>query len=505
MDSILLMVAPMIMLVCFSIRVFPRLGRPLVGHDAWAILLVVDELKKGRGYNGVSNYFLIPGDHDYPPLFFYFLSLFPSSWLRRYNWIVNPIFDSVNALLLLLVAYSLTGDVALSVIGAGVYSFTPVVLEESLILSTRSFGMILFNATLASLVLYYALGQPVFLLCTVAGGILVFLSHKFATQVLSLLLVSVAVASLSFLPIVVLMAIIAGAVLSSGGFYVKIAQGHLGIIKFWLRHYKQYGTDYLGKVAPSGRHKKPRTTGVVEAVPDSFLRRLWWKTKKVNPFYWLLSINPFNPFSLVVVLVPFLGGRSAWGWLLVEWSLFTLVFYYAATYLKFLGHYPGRSQFLDYNAFPTAVLCAMFLSESFSSWKAAVVAAVFMLSLIQIARSWSRVRVYNRSNDQSLLEDIFGYLKRSSKDGVVCLPASHTYAVPYFSGKKVFYTMSARNYEKLAAFFPVLTARVDVLSGEYDINFVIVDTMVLDVEALDMVGFKRVMERSGYVLFEKCA
>jgi len=505
MDVILVIVAPVIMLVCFSIRVLPRLGRPFVGHDAWAILLVVDELKKGRGYNGVSNYFLIPGDHDYPPLFFYFLSLFPSSLLRRCNWIVNPILDSVNALLLLLVAYCLTGDVALSVIGAGVYSFTPVVLEESLILSTRSFGMILFNATLASLVLYYALGQSVFLLCTVAGGILVLLSHKFATQVLYLLLVSVAVASLSFLPIVLLMAIVAGAVLFSGGFYVKIAQGHLGIIKFWLRHYKEYGTDYLGKVASSGRHEKPRATGVVEGVPDSFLRRLWWKTKKVNPFYWLLSINPFNPFSLVVVLVPFLGVWSAWRWLLVEWSLFTLVFYYAATYLKFLGHYPGRSQFLDYNAFPTAMLCAMLLSESFSLWKVAIVAVVSVLSLIQIVRSWNRARVHNRSDDQSLLRDIFTYLKNSSKDGVICLPASHTYAIPYFSGKRVFYTMSARKYEKIAAFFPVLTTPLSTLSREYGICFVIVDTMVVPVEELELSGFKRVMERNGYLLLERCA
>ena len=475
-----------------------------MGHDAWAILLVVEQLKKGRGYNGISDYFLIPGEHDYPPIFFYFLSLFPSSWLKRCNWIINPILDSINALVLLLIAYYLTGSLAVAVVSALIYSFTPVVLEESLILSTRIFGLIVFNVTLLALVLYQSSGNPIFILFMVAGGIVVLLSHKFATEVLSLLLVSFAVVNWSYLPILAFLAIIAGAIIFSGGFYLRVSQGHLGILRFWLKHYGEYGANYLnrrqGRKIEDGKDRRESENG-----SGQLFRRVWHRTKRVNPLYWLLNLNPFNPFALVVVLLPFIGVGSEWERALAEWSILTLAFYYVASYLRFLGHYPGRNQFLEYNAFPTALLCGVFVWESFSYWKLVIVSVAFLLSLIQNVRSWTRVRAHSRSDDQSIMEDIFGYLRRSPKDGVICLPASHTYAVPYFSGKKVFYTMSARSYEKLAAFFPVLTVPVDVLSREYGINFVIVDTMIVAVEALDLSRFKQVMERNGYLLLEKYA
>ncbi len=77
------------------------------------------------------------------------------------------------------------------------------------------------------------------------------------------------------------------------------------------------------------------------------------------------------------------------------------------------------------------------------------------------------------------------------------------YAVPYFSGKKVFYTMSARNYEKLGSFFPVLTVPVKTLVEEYNVNFIIVDTTVIPPDRIDLEDFEAVVEENGYILFER--
>jgi hypothetical protein len=217
----------------------------------------------------------------------------------------------------------------------------------------------------------------------------------------------------------------------------------------------------------------------------------------------MLGLSPFNPFALVVVLVPFLGIQMSWENLLVQWSILTLVFYYAATYVRSLGHYAGRSQFMEYNSFPTALVCALFLWSPFSYSRLAVFGVVLLLSMIQNVRSWRRVSVYSRSDDQTILMDIFDYMRKSDKDGVICLPSSHTFAVPYFAGKRVFYTMSAEKYEKLEAFFPVLTVPVERLSQQYGISFVIVDSKVVDPEELGLSSFKLVMERDGYMLFEK--
>ena len=153
---------------CFVLRAAGRIGKPLVGHDTWSILLIVDEIKKGHGYNGTCKYYLIEGELDYPPAFFYLLSLFPSSWLRRYNWIINPALDSINAAVTFALAYVLTGNLWLALVAGLVYSFTPVVLEESLNLNMRVFGLIFFNLTIAALIFHYQSGSWIYLVPAIA-------------------------------------------------------------------------------------------------------------------------------------------------------------------------------------------------------------------------------------------------------------------------------------------------------------------------------------------------
>ena len=490
-------------LLCFVLRAFPRIGRPLIGHDTWADLLVVDELKKGHGYNGVCKYFLIEGDHDYPPLLFYFLSMFPSSWLERYNWVINPILDSLNSVVLFSVTYALGQSTMIALVAAIIYSITPAVLQESLNFNTRIFGLVAFNLAMSSLVLHFHSGQSVYLACVIAFGIVVLLSHKFATQVLFLLLVSYAILLRSYVPLMALSATIIGAIVVSRGFYVKVFLGHIGIMRFWLRHYKEYGLDYTAKLLSKSEEGILNRDGPKD-IHERSIRSLWHKTRIVNPLYWLVRICPFNPFGLVPVLillfVPFqIPGQRV----VLYWSVLTLAFFYVATYVRFLGHHVGSRQFLDYNAFPSAFLCGVFLLESLSPLRLLLILVVVVLSLVQNTRAWTRVRLYNRSDDQSLLLNIFAHLRSSNKDGVLCLPASHTFAIPYFSGKKVFYTMSARNYEKLAAFFPVLSVPLDTLIKEYNINFVLVDTTIVPVSVIDQSTFKPIIDENGYVLFEK--
>jgi hypothetical protein len=482
-----------------------------MGHDVWAILLVVDQLRKGEGYNGATRYFLIEGEHDYPPLFFYVLSLFPSSFLKKYNWAISPLLDSANAVILILTGVFLTGDVRIGAVAGVIYSFTPVVLEECLIFSMRLFGMVIFNCTMFSFAYYMFSKDPLFLLFTIAGGILVLLSHKFAAEVLFLLLLAFTFLEWSYIPILALLAVFLGAFIFSGGFYLKVLRGQVAINIAWLRHQREHyrfikGGSYVeGEHAAEERLKtstQPTTPEEARGASESFAVRLWRSTKDVNPLYWLLRLNPFNPFGLIAILPLFLGFQTR-DLIVLFWAFLTLFFFYAATYLRFLGHYAGRTQYLDYNAFPAALVCSTFLLESFSYWKGIVISVAFVLALIQIGRAWNRARTLSRSDDQSLLVEIFDYLRKSPKDGVICLPPSHSYAIPYFTGKKVFYTLSARYQEKLSVFEYVLAVPISTLSREYGLNFVILDRKIVPVEAIDLSDFKPVMERNDYLLLEK--
>jgi hypothetical protein len=387
---------------------------------------------------------------------------------------------------------------------AVVYSLTPAVLDESLNFNTRIFGLLLFNVTVVSLVLHYYYGGLVFLVAAILFGTAVLLSHKFATQVLYPLLIFFATLVQSYVPLLVLSGIVVAAIVFSSGFYLKILRGHIGITRFWLKHYKEYGLDYLSAHGPTQASSLPKEKDVQRDISSSFVRRLWHRTRWMNPLYWLLEINPFNPFALVPIIMLFYTSfEASWQKMILGWSILTTVFFYVATYLHFLGHYPGRRQFLDYNAFPTAFLCSAFILESPTTLRLLVISTIILLSMIQNARGWLRVRVYNRSDDQSLLKNIFDYLRKSDGDGVICVPAFHTYAIPYFSGKRVFYTVSARNYEKLASFFPVLSVPIKSLVNKYNIDFVLVDTTRVPIDNLNLNGFKVVMEENGYALLER--
>jgi hypothetical protein len=300
----------------------------------------------------------------------------------------------------------------------------------------------------------------------------------------------------------VLSGVIIAAVVSSRGFYFKILSGHIGTIRFWLKHYKEYGLDYLSKQRSVQKATVPKDAE--NANDRSIFVRMWRRTRRLNPFYWLLKISPFNPFAIVpFIMLPWIHLETAWQTVMLGWSLLTTVFFYLATYLRFLGHYPGRRQFLHYGAFPTAYLCSIFALESASPFALTVISVTFLLSIIQNVRTWLRTCLHNRADDQSLLQETFNYLRNSNKDGVICLPASHTYAVPYFSGKKVFYTMSHRNYEKLGLFFPVLSVPLKELTEEYDIHFVLVDTTIVPVSRIAADGFKMIMEENGYALMDR--
>jgi hypothetical protein len=320
-------------------------------------------------------------------------------------------------------------------------------------------------------------------------------------------MISFAILLPSYIPPALLCAVVIGAIALSRGFYLEILRGHVGITRFWQKHYKEYGSDYLGKLysvrasdATSDRGNKEETTN------ESRLshRALWQRTKWANPLYWLLKINPFNPFALIpIIMLLFVSFQLLWQRMILDWSILTFIFFYLVTYLPFLAQPMSNKQFLDYNAFPTAYLCAMFALESPSSLKLLVISLTVLLSLVQNVRAWSRVRLYSRSDDQSILRNTFTYLRSSNKDGVLCLPASHTYAIPYFSGKRVFYTVSARSYEKLASFFPVLTVPLKELVDEYCIDFVLVDTTIVHVNRIDLSGFRQVMEENSYALYER--
>src|SRR5262249_59078075 len=80
-----------------------------------------------------------------------FLAVLSPRWLRSYFWLVSPIIDSIQLLLLYLLSYRLTDSVLAAGTAGLIYAVTPQLISETRNLNGRAFASLL--QTLAMLAL----------------------------------------------------------------------------------------------------------------------------------------------------------------------------------------------------------------------------------------------------------------------------------------------------------------------------------------------------------------
>src|SRR5205823_636117 len=88
---------------------------------------------------------------SYPFVFPLFLALLPGDWLRRNHWLVSPLIDAVQLLLLYFLAFRLTDSVIAAGTAGLIYAVTPQLISETRNLNGRAFASLL--QTLAMLAL----------------------------------------------------------------------------------------------------------------------------------------------------------------------------------------------------------------------------------------------------------------------------------------------------------------------------------------------------------------
>src|SRR6266568_4079776 len=76
------------------------------------------------------------------------LALLPPNWLRSYFWLISPIVDAVQLLLLYLLAYRLTDSVLAAGTAGLIYAVTPQLISETRNLNGRAFASLLQTITM---------------------------------------------------------------------------------------------------------------------------------------------------------------------------------------------------------------------------------------------------------------------------------------------------------------------------------------------------------------------
>jgi hypothetical protein len=493
----------------FFLRMFPRIGVPFWGEDTWFHLLCIGEFKKRRTIQTVSQYFLPDDPCDYPPFLHILLSPFPLPLLEKYNFLISPFFDSLNIILVTLFTYFLTQSVILSCISGIILSLVPICVRECSSFSSRSFSSFLFNVAFISLLLYMRNGSPLFLLLTVITGGIVLLSHRFATQTLLILLISYSFILLDFRYLLIgLLIVLAAYALSKGSFHA-ILTGHIGIIRFWMRHYADYGKTYNPETyfGCFGEKFCEKIEGKRENKTNGSSSNGMEKAKKGLK---LLSNHlVFNPFIIVPILYIFLANFDVMENMeknIFLWSSLTIILFLTATWVKWLGHRPGNHQFLEYGSFPTALLGSL-LIYTVNDWVlwGFIIGAIAGISVFLIIRDYGLLRTTMRESIFSMDDhfwEIIHFLKESDSHGVMVIPPHNFFSLAYFSRKRILFPVSAKNYEKMGDFYPVLRVKPMEIIKRYGLHCILLKRGFVNVGELELENYRTVFSNEKYDVIE---
>src|SRR5919202_2947212 len=114
------------------------------GVDTWYYLASAAALRQQKRLPiRLPQYLLHEPTESYPAVFPLFLAALPQAWLNRNFWLVSPIIDALQLLLLYLLSFRLTDSVLAAGTAGLIYAITPQLISETRNLNGRAFASLL--------------------------------------------------------------------------------------------------------------------------------------------------------------------------------------------------------------------------------------------------------------------------------------------------------------------------------------------------------------------------
>src|ERR1700730_2092192 len=129
------------------LRIF--IGTRPGGVDTWYYLASADAIRRQKRLPiSLPQYLLHDPKESYPAVFPLFLATLNPTWLRSYFWLISPIIDAVQLLLLYLLTFRLTDSVLAAGTAGLIYAVTPQLISETRNLNGRAFASLLQTITM---------------------------------------------------------------------------------------------------------------------------------------------------------------------------------------------------------------------------------------------------------------------------------------------------------------------------------------------------------------------
>jgi hypothetical protein len=456
-------------LLSFILQTYPRFFNKYFGVDVWTRLLEIDQVKKAKHRipRKITKGFIIEGNFDYPIFFPWIFSFFPKKLLFKYQGFVSPFFDVLQNVILYFIAYSLTQNVAIALLSQLIYSLIPILPIENSYLTPRSLGYLFFTLSFYPIMLFHTNHDFRYLVCGFLFSVLLFLTHRFALQ--SLLFISLFFTFVDNSFLYLLSFVIAGitAVLLTGGYYLRVAKGHLYNIYFWVKNYQfRFAHQIYGNIKPKKQDWVTKIYPLLSTLSPILI--IATNSSILSAFvYFYMYYSRFPNFPKNIIFLKF-----------SIWIIFFYVIGSIILRVKRLIPIGEGQRYLEMASVPSSILSAVLFYYSFQKWKTiAVIFFVFFalgnLSIIILLQIKGVIKDKNRSLTKDLLY-MYRYINRlPGRIRILCIPHQITTMTVYNTKADVFVNADNPGLMKIQDVYPVLKKSISSLQKEYNLDYIL--------------------------------
>jgi len=377
------------------LRIHFRLKNKIFGNDVWYHLHIIKHLKKyGKLPEKIDN-FTIKTSFAQPSIFYYLFSWIPKKDLLKVGQFFCPVLDSLTIFLVYFVGQTVINPAG-GLIAATIYAFSPTNIFESLPFTSRTLGVTFFGLTIYSM--YFAPTNEILFGLSILFVALTLNTSKFATQALFLFTVIFSFLQLTGIYLIILSLGTALAILVSKGYYLKVLNNHIEMLKFWKNNISER-----------------------------------WKQKGIERNLINLSKTALNPWVIIpFIAFAFYGQLNFW----IIGSLTAIVLCILTSFdkLAFLG---DNFRYLTFGSFFISIASAEFFAGYETLSPAFFVFCVFSISIHVYLQRWLKRRSHDSIFGKEALS-AFDFIKKL-KGNMLCIPTSISYVTMYFTNKKVVY------------------------------------------------------------------
>jgi len=495
------------------LRLAPLWKRRYRGVDAYYFLLTAEEFKKQKRIPiKLPSYYLLDIEEQwYPPGFSVFLGLFPQKTLTKFYWLLTPLLDTVNLVILLIFTYFQTFSLECIFVAGLIYALTPVLAAESTTLTSRALGNLFLTGEILSFVFYSQYQSALYIALALIFGFLIFATHKMTLQFLVFLYFSLALVFQSLIPLLILVSSFLLSLVLLRGYFVKILKGHYDIILFWHRNWQNLGNHQVYASPLYGNRAKTTKKKMGQVERSSFERIKATIAAKNKTIYFLLRGiigKSSNPFILLVLLYGFwaftsLGvAQSVVFW----WAALAFLWMFLTIFIPYLRLFGEGFKYMRSAAFPTAFIVSQFLVLGNLPVLGTVLG--FIVFSVAAVRSFLLLRELHQGGrvGASLDEDLlkaFEHIKDHPEiDYIACFSVDIADALVYHCRRHVLWGTHHDSFnEKVVDFYPVLRKPLSWFQERYGIQYVLLDTGYVKPQDLNLSEESRVFSSGKYLLY----